>query len=313
MMKIRCWICWLGILLTGMSAVVQGNVPVTPERLQLAVDGLKGQFAAVDSLSYWMHREIVGGKWAGRYVVDYEFRQQRGDHFWIDWRQTTGPDTYRKMLAFDGTHTQRANPSQNYLEIWKGERLDVDPGFESDEFLLSPFRFLCKRTKANANVFPQLDEIVKSDLLAEFTRVASHVQEVQKNGRSCLQIDLPGGVDPGSDIKIVYRVYLSTNDHFYPVAWQVFDEQQRLLWEYNVEKLSYVEHGNVRTPFPAVASANYYGVPPLTYTAQPTATYRYTIDGCSFDPLSADDFLVDPTLFNYIEDKDTKTIIPIPK
>ncbi len=257
-----------------------------------------------------------------------------------DWRQDiSGKFRAQLEIAYPtSSNSSRPTLTENYIDAWDGQTYSGYRGNSSHGntsvtmqkkfpinceaisygfFLTDPFQFLIPGNKQdNDNGYPSLQKLRDPATYARFLQLAKCIGARTVLKVNCTAFDIDGGTDPATDEPIIYRVYLDSNNGYFPVGWDRFNAKTLdLLEEYRVQEVEAkkMQTGDIYR-YAKSSSFTYYVSSPVDKNQRViSVAYEEKIDSINLDNDPNFYYGVDPSIADYILDGDTGTVIHVPR
>ena len=251
---------------------------------------------------------------------DYSYLQDGFRYYITDHSQiANNAARNRSIIAYDGHLYQRLRLGDQQLYIQHNVAFDQRP---SEYFLRYANPLLLAWEFASS-------QVAKNDFGADLgvwelrskTLAETLIPRIRKvdveNGRDGQEIvaEIAAGSEAITKQPSVYRVHFLPARGMFPVMWERYDENGRLIFRYAVEQLGQVTDANGQPLLVPVASKREFfgGVPARPSRDLPYWQIAYKITNIDMAPKVEDeDFTIDPALAKTIYDSDQHVLIDVP-
>ena len=300
----------LVVLILGPNAQCRGadkDDVDSRKTIEELVSNITAYFDQIQSIEYDYTRSKSIAKTEIAVSVHWK---EKGNLFLYDWIQHDSPEL-TESDAYDGQHYQFIWPSTNNLVVGKkrSPRFGNGRRLVQDLLFTAPFQWLHPpedKNKADLLTVP----FFRSLNVASIVRSSVEMKAVTINSRECVELSLPGAVDYYQRVPYTYKVYFSIKDNYFPIGWDTVDAADKIISQYRITEL-----GKIATAsgqffyYPKTATLGWFGESGSN-TTDVVQTFRIT--NFSLNSLSDDNFTIDPSTANSIQDMDTNMVIMVP-
>ncbi len=251
----------------------------------------------------------VEGKVGDKYekVGKIEYGVQQNKIYFDDVeKDAEGKVSWSQRYTWDGKRAEDFFRSDNQTLIIYDHRV-ASPVMEGINILLDPFAFLLQNRNERSGSCMMFSEILNLEEWKSLAKTATIPKHEKLNGHECVVAEFKGGNLPRlNNTPYRSRVWLDVEHGFFPVQWQRISESDKILDQYTVTSLGFLE-GDQRMPYPKISE--------FTMNNQDGQLYnkrRLTVTGVENNAsISPEEFQIDPSLANTIQDSALQTTIKI--
>ena len=266
----------------------------------------KNLFEGVNSFGYTF---LQGSEESGDFVKTVW--KENGDKYFFEYlnqNQTGGGVPFHITLAYDGLRGYRLSENGGRMWVKKGP-FDTFNSFVSPFTPLFPFSFMRRAGKRF-----DLDSVTSPAQIAEtlrHTTLQPGIREI--DGHKCLTVRVANAYSPDAKDPVDYVVYLAEDLGNFPIAWEIYDHQGKFIYSYIVTELKSLPlpkpaKGAFRYPESAIISND-----PVQARNSGPGIRRVKFSDVTVNAFEDEDFALDPSIADIVEDVDTETLIEIPR
>jgi hypothetical protein len=238
--------------------------------------------------------------------------------FYIQDDTATGSEGYKihQIETYDGKVYQAYNESEQRLFVETTNDPHINPLRRWSNPFLQPWEFFSPGRIASDYDLPSLKELKNEDYWKTFPTRIKNITDGSYGNKDCLILEIPSGKEVRTQADSYYRVYLSKQDGYFPIAWERNEvATSHPIYIYHVDELAAVSiNRNLSIYYPKKSTLQYFGASTLkNYTGTEIAQVRTVIDSFQINPQSSPDaFTIDPSRASTIWDQDHNILINVP-
>lgn len=270
------------------------------------LSSITAQLGEATSLGYTY---IQGSEDNGNYVKT--LWRESGDKFYLEYineNKDGAGAPFRTTLAYDGTNGYRLSEDKRRLWIKKGA-FDQAKRYVSAITPLFPFIWMLPPgEKGNLKALSDPQNVTR---LVQRIKIDTGLTEIDKH--ACAVVHVTNSGSPDSREPVQYKVYCAKALGWFPIAWEVATNKGDFMYSFvcaEVKEIKTERGASGRFIYASVAKIM---AAPVAKANTGPGVRRITFTDIHVNTFNDDDFVIDPSIAEVVEDITSDTLITVPK